>query len=169
MNRSRLDRMIARLSTQRAALQSAAERIAAVTGPVVELGLGKGRTYTHLREMFEPERPVYVLDAAIHAPADAVPPEPRLVLGDFCDSLGRAQDWLPSPVALFHLDTGSEDPSRDAALIAHLSPLLAPLMAPGGVVVSDRRLESPELLPEAAPSIEGWEIFVYRRKPHLGS
>ncbi|MYG53434.1 MAG: hypothetical protein F4204_14125, partial [Rhodospirillaceae bacterium] len=40
---SRLERMIARLATQRAVLDWAAERVSGIDGPVLEIGLGKGR------------------------------------------------------------------------------------------------------------------------------
>jgi hypothetical protein len=46
---SRLDSFIRRLEAQRACLDWAAQEIAAVPGEVVELGLGNGRTYDHLR------------------------------------------------------------------------------------------------------------------------
>ncbi|MGH6887075.1 MAG: class I SAM-dependent methyltransferase, partial [Geminicoccales bacterium] len=48
---SRLDSFIRRLEAQRACLDLAAARIADLPGPVLELGLGNGRTYDHLREL----------------------------------------------------------------------------------------------------------------------
>jgi hypothetical protein len=52
---SRLDSFIRRLEAQRACLGYAAAQIRAIAGPVLELGLGNGRTYDHLRELL-PER-----------------------------------------------------------------------------------------------------------------
>ena len=46
---SRLDSFIRRLQAQRACLDRAAELVRDLPGPVVEIGLGNGRTYDHLR------------------------------------------------------------------------------------------------------------------------
>ena len=48
---SRLDSFIRRIGAQRNVLNAVAQRIAAIDGPVLELGLGNGRTYDHLREL----------------------------------------------------------------------------------------------------------------------
>ena len=48
---SRLDSFIRRLQAQRACLEVAIARIADLPGPVLEFGLGNGRTYDHLREL----------------------------------------------------------------------------------------------------------------------
>jgi hypothetical protein len=47
---TRLDSAIRRLMAQRALLDWAAQDIASRPGLVLELGLGNGRTYDHLRE-----------------------------------------------------------------------------------------------------------------------
>ena len=52
---SRLDSFIRRLEAQRACLNRAAALISGIDGIVLELGLGNGRTYDHLRELF-PDR-----------------------------------------------------------------------------------------------------------------
>ena len=49
---SRLDSFIRRLEAQRACLDHAADLIRGRDGAVLELGLGNGRTYDHLRELF---------------------------------------------------------------------------------------------------------------------
>jgi len=156
---SRLDRMIARLSTQRRALERAAEEIG--PGPVLEIGLGKGRTFSHLRKLF-PERRIVAFDRDLHAPADAAPMGDDLVLGDFRDTLsalpGRAP-WVPA--ALAHADFGSEDRARDAVQAGWLAGLIDPLMAPGGLVVSDRPMQAPRwtALPFDTPD---WAYFIWR-------
>ncbi len=58
---SRLDSFIRRLKAQRACLGLAAELIRDVPGPLLELGLGNGRTYDHLREIM-PGREIYVFE-----------------------------------------------------------------------------------------------------------
>ena len=49
---SRLDSFIRRVSAQRDCLNMAKDMIADVPGPILELGLGNGRTFDHLRELF---------------------------------------------------------------------------------------------------------------------
>ncbi|MGK9233699.1 class I SAM-dependent methyltransferase [Inquilinus limosus] len=155
---SRLDRMIARLVTQRRALERAAEEIRGLPGPVLEIGLGKGRTYSHLRKLF-PEREIVAFDRDLHAPPDAAPAGADLVLGDFRETLpvlsGRA------PAALAHADFGSEDRARDAAQAGWLAGLIDRLMAPGGIIISDRPMQAARWT--ALPfDTEGWPYFLWR-------
>ncbi|WP_225766644.1 class I SAM-dependent methyltransferase [Inquilinus sp. Marseille-Q2685] len=155
---SRLDRMIARLTTQRRALERAAEEIRGMPGPVLEIGLGKGRTYSHLRKLF-PERQIIAFDRDLHAPADAAPAGADLVLGDFRDTLSA----LPGHplAALAHADFGSEDKARDAAQAGWLAALIDRLMAPGGLVVSDRAMQAPRWT--ALPfDTSDWPYFLWR-------
>lgn len=158
---SRLDRMIARLTTQRRALDRAAAEIQGLPGPVLEIGLGKGRTFSHLRKLF-PERPILAFDRDLHAPPDAAPTGADLVLGDFRDTLaalpGRTA-WVPA--ALAHADFGSEDRARDAAQAGWLAALIDGLMAPGGMVVGDRPMQAPRwtALPFDTPD---WPYFLWR-------
>ena len=86
---SRLDSFIRRLKAQRACLDMAAELIADVDGPVLELGLGNGRTYDHLREIL-PDRDVYAFDRRIAAHPACIPDEAHMFLGDLHDTLPGA-------------------------------------------------------------------------------
>ena len=61
---SRLDLFIDRMLSQRACIDHAVQRIADMPGPVLELGLGNGRTYHHLRERL-PKREICVFDREI--------------------------------------------------------------------------------------------------------
>jgi len=155
---SRLDRMIARLTTQRRALERAVEEIHGLPGPVLEIGLGKGRTYSHLRKLF-PDRTIIAFDRDLHAPPDAAPTGADLVLGDFRETL-PALSGRPL-AALAHADFGSEDKARDAAQADWLAALIDRLMTPGGLVVSDRAMRAPRwtALPFDTP---GWPYFLWR-------
>ena len=156
---SQLDRMIARLTAQRDHLTAAAAAIRDVPGPVLEIGLGKGRTYDHLRHLF-PDRDIYAFDRSVHAPARLVPDADHLFVGDFRETLEAAAGQLPA-AALAHADFGSEDRAHDAAQADWLGPLIDRLMAPGGVVVSDR-----ELAVERWERMDGptgdWPYFLWR-------
>ena len=134
---SRLDAFIKRVTAQRACLNEIARRLAGRPGPILELGLGNGRTYDHLRELF-PERDIFVFDREIAAHPSCIPPADLTVLGDFRDTLASALGRIGGRAVLAHGDFGSGDPERTAALARFLGPALDPLMAPGGYVVSDQ-------------------------------
>jgi hypothetical protein len=133
---SRLDSFIRRMEAQRACLDWAAAAIAGQPGCVLELGLGNGRTYDHLRERL-PDRAIYVFDRRIAAHAGCIPPEDRLYLGEVSETLPRAAAALGPSAVLVHSDLGIADDAANAALAAEVAPLLAPLLAPGGLVVAN--------------------------------
>lgn len=161
---SRLERMIRRLSGQRACLETAAALIEGLPGPVFEVGLGKGRTYDHLRRLL-PEREIYVFDRELHCFAECRPPEARLYLGEFRDTLARALERFAGQGALANADYGRSEPAADAELAAWIGPRLAALVRPGGYVLSDQRLEVAELEPLALPEgAEAGRIHFYRRR-----
>ena len=56
---SRLESFIRRVTAQRDCLNMAKELVVDVPGPILELGLGNGRTYDHLRELF-PDREIFM-------------------------------------------------------------------------------------------------------------
>jgi hypothetical protein len=158
----RLERMIERLVTQRACLDFAASSIANVSGVVLEVGLGKGRTFDHLRRLFS-KREFFAFDREVHAPADAVPDEQHLFLGDFRQTLEAAVYRLGCSAALIHADIGSEDKARDRALALAITPFIVQLAQPGGYVLSDRALVAKELVPQSLPQTVGnFPYFIYR-------
>src|SRR5205814_1894331 len=63
---SRLDSFIRRITAQRATLDHICSLIGHFDGPVLELGLGNGRTYDHLRERL-PGRRIIAFDRALVA------------------------------------------------------------------------------------------------------
>lgn len=159
---NRLDRMIFRLETQRKFLLRAIELVAAVPGPVLEFGLGKGRTYDFLRRRLRNRR-IFAFDREIHCPPDCVPEDAFLLLGDFRDTVPGALARIGEPAALAHFDIGSEDGRVDAELAAWLAPAAAPLIGRGGVVVSDRPMSAPgwTALPPPSGAHDG-RHFIYR-------
>jgi hypothetical protein len=133
---SRLDSFIRRLEAQRACLDRAAELVRALPGDVIELGLGNGRTYDHLRELF-PDRRIYVFEREVAAHPDCVPPAELLLLGDMRETLPGARRLLGGRVALAHLDPASGDLAASRALADALAPLILPLLRPGAILVSE--------------------------------
>ncbi len=161
---SLLERMIERLVTQRACLDQAADLVARLTGPVVELGLGKGRTYDHLRRLL-PHREILVFDRQIHAPKAYLPDRADLYLGDFRDTVRAAIERLRGKVVLLHADIGSTDRERDRELVDEIAPLIDELMCDHGIVVTDRDMRRTHWESLPLPSAAGnWTYFMYRVK-----
>jgi hypothetical protein len=112
---SRLDSFIRRMSAQRDCLNMAVDLIADVPGPILELGLGNGRTYDHLRDLF-PDREIFVFDRRSAAHPDCTPDDDHLFLGDITETLSAAV----------------------VRLVATIAPMVDALMAKGGIVCSDQ-------------------------------
>jgi hypothetical protein len=148
---SRLDSFIRRLEAQRACLDLAARLIQGLEGDVLELGLGNGRTYDHLRQLFA-DRKIYVCERSIAAHPACVPPAELLLLGDMRDTLRCARKFLSDRVALAHLDPGTGDLAASRTLAAELAPLIAPLLRPGGMLVSEPAIAGDGLSPMELPA-----------------
>lgn len=161
---SRLDSAIRRLQAQKAALEDAARRVEGVAGHALEIGLGNGRTYDHLR-LILPGRRIVVFDRQVAAHPDCVPPDEDLYLGDLFDTLPRALDDLGNGAALAHLDIGTGDKAKSVALAARAAPMIAGLLAHGAVLVSDQPIEGlPGLQPLPLPEgVEEGRIHMLRR------
>jgi hypothetical protein len=134
---SRLDSFIRRVSAQRDCLNLAADLIRDIPGPVIELGLGNGRTYDHLRELF-PDREIFVFDRRVAAHPDCIPDDDHMLLGDITETLPAAGRIIGAPVALAHCDMGTGEKDSNAKLAAFIAPAVSALMAPGGIVLSDQ-------------------------------
>ncbi len=160
---SRLDSFIRRLEAQRACLDLAARLVQKLEGDVLELGLGNGRTYDHLRERF-PDRKIYVCERHVAAHPGCVPPAELLLLGDMRDTLQTAREWLACRMALAHLDPATGDVAASRPLAAELAPLIVPLLRPGGVLVSEPAIAWDGLSPMALPeSVAPGRYHLYRR------
>lgn len=147
---SRLDAFIRRMEAQRACIDFAAADRQGQPGAVLELGLGNGRTYDHLRQRF-PGREIYVFDREVAAHPDCVPPDHLLRLGDFRETLpkflteGRAAVFI-------HADIGTANKAASVALAASLAPHLRRLLGPHGLIAGDQPMELPGLEKLALPA-----------------
>src|SRR5215475_14030876 len=147
---SRLDSFIRRLEAQRACLDLAAQLVRELGGDVLELGLGNGRTYDHLRQLF-PDRRIYVCERRVAAHPDCIPPPELLLLGDMCDTLPCAREWLGDRVALAHFDPGNGDAAASRALATQLAPLIRPLLRHEGILASEPAIAVDGLNPMPLP------------------
>lgn len=141
---SRLDSFIRRLEAQRACLQRAAELIETVPGPALELGLGNGRTFDHLRTILA-GREIYVFDRQVAAHPDCVPDAAHLIFGDIHETLPTALVRIGRRAALAHCDLGTGEAAANAALAVFIGRHLGRLLACGAIVVSDQELCGPGL------------------------
>ncbi len=161
---TRLDSVIERLQAQRACLDWAAAQVASIEGPVLEIGLGNGRSYDHLRARL-PGRTILAFDRALAAHPDCVPPAACLILGDIRETLPALPARGVAPAALAHSDIGSGEAKETAERAAWLSAHLPALVRHGGIVLSDQPLESPELLAfSPPPGVAGTRYYLYRRR-----
>ncbi|SDE40529.1 class I SAM-dependent methyltransferase [Ruegeria marina] len=149
---SRLDSMLRRLTAQRDGLNWAAEQIADLPGDVLDLGLGNGRTYDHLREIL-PGRRIWVMDRVLQCHPSCTPPEADFLMGE-AEPMLRKLAALGAPIVLAHYDFGMGIKADDVAEAARLSPLLARVIVPGGLIISGQPLEgfTPIKGPESIPA-----------------
>ncbi|MBC7833396.1 MAG: hypothetical protein H7Y62_15400 [Hyphomicrobium sp.] len=162
--RTRLDKAIRRLEAQRTCLDWAAREIASTPGVVIELGLGNGRSFDHLRHRL-PDRDIYVFERNPQAHPDSTPAADRLIVGNLQDTLPPARDRFAAQVAFLHSDIGTGDDARNLRFAAWLGPELLPLLAAGAVVASDQPLPALADLRVAPPQgVEADRYYLYRLK-----
>lgn len=150
------------MTAQRECLNEAAPQIADLPGVILELGLGNGRTYDHMRTLF-PERDIYVFERKVAAHPDCIPDDDHVFLGEVVDRLPDAVARLGRTAALVHSDIGSGRPETDVILFGRLVPLLNSLVRPGGLVLSDQKLPADDW--QSLPLPEGVaaeRYFMYR-------
>lgn len=135
---SRLDSMLRRFTAQRDGLNWAAETIADLDGDVLDMGLGNGRTYDHLREIL-PGRRIWVMDRVLQCHPSCVPPEEDFLQGEAEPMLRKLAEHGQS-IALAHYDFGMGIKEDDVAEAARLSPLIAAVLKPGALLVSGQPL-----------------------------
>jgi hypothetical protein len=137
---SRLDSFIARMQAQRDCLNFLKPAVDALPGPILEVGLGNGRTYDHLRDLF-PGRDIHVFERQVAAHPDCIPPANRLFLGEARDSLRHAAQQLGATAALIHTDLGTGDHAANVAMGHWLGPALDALAARGGWILANQALD----------------------------
>lgn len=162
---SRLDAFIRRMQAQRACIDAVAEKISGVAGPVLELGLGNGRTYDHLRIRF-PEREIFVFDREVAAHPDCIPPERLCRLGDFRATVpAYLAEGQPS-AAFIHADIGSSNKEASLRLAEDLAPDLLSILAPGGYLACDQPIVLDGLEKLALPADLDEGRYHFYRCPH---
>lgn len=135
---SRLDSMLRRLTAQRDGLNWAVDQISGMAGDVLDMGLGNGRTYDHLREIL-PDRRIWVMDRVLQCHPSSTPPAEDFLQGEAELMLQKLAEGGPR-IAFGHYDFGRGVKEEDVAEAARLSPLIAQVMLPGGLLISGQPL-----------------------------
>ncbi len=157
---SRLESFIRRLTAQRDILDMICRDMDLRDGPVMELGLGNGRTYDHLRERL-PGRRIIAFDRVNGANLRSLPPEGDLILGEISET---ARSFAGIGAALVHADIGSGYDDLDELNLRWLPQLAVDLLAPGGIAASGVPLDHPELTALTLPDgIRPGRYFLYRK------
>jgi hypothetical protein len=135
---SRLDFRIEQKIAQRDSIDLAAREFTGCPGWVVEFGLGRGRSYSHLAERF-PDREIYCFDRAHATMPGWGPPLDRIVLGDLATVLEdpAVHARFRGRVILAHLDLAWGD-STDARLHRLVVDRSRGWLLPGAWILSDR-------------------------------
>ena len=160
---SRLDIFINRMVSQRACLNYAANMTKDLPGPVFELGLGNGRTYHHMREIMS-EREIFVFELAVASNPDSTPEDNMLLLGDVLETLPAALARFGPTAGLIHADLGGHNLVKNDVFAQLISPLVEPLIGPGGLMVSSDKMCFEALREIALPAdaVLG-RCFIYQR------
>ncbi len=159
---SRLDSFIARMEAQRDCLNFLKPTIDALPGPILEVGLGNGRTYDHLRTLF-PGRDIHVFERKVAAHPDCIPPDDRLFLGEAHDTLRQAAGKLGPTAALIHTDLGTGDHAANMAMGVWLGPALDALAAPGSYILANQALDVTRWQRQPdPPGVSKDRYFLYR-------
>lgn len=160
---TRLDSAIRRLTAQRDLLDWASREIGP-HGLVLEVGLGNGRTYDHLRTRL-PGREIYVFERTPAAHPDCMPPDEYLIVGDVFETLPVFTERFGAGcAALIHADIGTGDEEANRELAKGLSPYLENLLQPGGLLVADRGFDLPSCTDiSSRTGVAQGRYFVFQR------
>jgi hypothetical protein len=163
---SRLDKFIVRLTVQRLLLDRACAALraeGAPEGPVIELGLGNGRTYDHLREQL-PGRRIIVFDRWLSANPRSLPPAGDLIQGDIRETAPAFAARNGAIAVLLHADLGNGTDEGDAEIRRFLPEIAHALVGPGGCVLTSTDIAHPGLVGEPFPAdAPAYDYFIYRR------
>ncbi|MBB1251150.1 class I SAM-dependent methyltransferase [Rhizobium sp. G21] len=158
---SRLDSFIRRLLAQRDILNAIAEDARRLDGDVLELGLGNGRTYDHLRELF-PEKRIIAFDRDERRDQISRPDDRDMVVGEIQETIAP---YLTGAAAVVHADIGTGNPDRDAVTLTWLPETMARALTTGGIAISGLPLDHDAFAsfpqPEGVPD---GRYFLYRRR-----
>ena len=146
---SRLESFRRRLTAQIDGINWAIEQSKDIKGDILEMGLGNGRTYDHLRE--NTDRRIWVIDRILQCHPSCVPPEADFLKGE-ADAMLERLATEGAQIAFAHYDFGFGVKEKDVEEGGRLSPRIKAVMVPGGMIVSQQpmvgftRIQGPETI-----------------------
>lgn len=164
---SHLDDLIRRFTAQRDMLNFALRELARERFDArliaVELGLGSGRTYDHLRAGLA-DRELFAFDFRVETHPGFEPPEEKTILGDISTTFPEFARSRAGRACLVHIDIGTRDKATDHQRYAQILPWVAVLAAPRALIISDRPLTA-DFLAVVRPADQpaDWPYFIYRK------
>lgn len=159
---SRLDVFIDRMVSQRAGIDFAVRQTKDLTGPIFELGLGNGRTYSHLCAVL-PASEIFVFERAVASNPASTPPDDMVLLGEVLNTLPAALARFGPTARLIHADLGGHNLQKNDEFARKVSPLIEPLLAKGGLMISSDRMYFENLTELASPKgVVTGRIFIYQ-------
>ncbi len=160
---SRLDSFIRRMTSQKTLLEFLVDKVNEVDGPILELGLGNGRTYDHLREIY-PNKEIFVFDFAMDCHPSCAPDAHHMILGNIRDTLVFCGPRIGAKASFAHIDIGSADPTNDLATASWLAPSIDAHMAVGGIILCALELSLPNYETLKKPDgIHRGRYHIYRK------
>lgn len=159
---SRLDSFINRMSAQRDLINHVRDQgDLPAEGVVFEIGLGNGRTYSHLRECFA-DRRVIAFDRKLASHASGTPEPEDFVEGEIRET---GQAFIGWNAALVHADIGTGYDDKDAITLTWLPQMVASMLQSGGYAVSGLPLDHPDLEAQPQlPTIRPGRYYHYRKR-----
>jgi len=160
---SRLEDLIHRFTVQKSHLDRAIALCKDIEGLVIEVGLGSGRSFDHLREKLN-NNPIFTFDYRVETHPGCAPREEQCILGDIEETLPKFSNSRSGQAALIHMDIGTKKYDEDIVLYQKLTPAIIKLMAPKALLVSDRPI-SDQSLKELEPfgANHPWKYFSYQK------
>lgn len=158
---SRLESFIRRMQAQKECLNHVMNDVIDKPGIILEIGLGNGRTYDHLRQTLKTHS-IYAFDQRIAAHPDCIPHEEFMILGDVYKTFPAFVREHKNKACLIHMDIGTGDKQDNRKIAEFISPLLGDVLQIEGLVLSDQELFGlkPLKLPENVPQDR---YFIYQK------
>ena len=158
---SRLDAFINRMTAQRDILNLISRDGTLPDGPILEIGLGNGRTYSHLCEVF-PDRRIVVFDRHVAAHKTSIPPAENMVVGEIRET---GQGYVGCDAALVHADIGTGYDDKDAITLTWLPQMVSGMLVSGGLALSGLPLDIADLEQIPVPDhLDPERYFFYRKR-----
>lgn len=157
---SRLESFIRRMIAQRDALNQVHREVLRMSGPVVEMGLGGGRTYDHMAKQYGAKR-IVVFDRDPW-PNEMEAASPKHFIQGEIKTTHKA--FADLNAALVHIDIGSRSKLTDIETLEWLASAATTVSASNGFILSGLPLEHSQLVEQPLKDVPAGRYFLYRKR-----